>query len=120
MRANRPGLSRHAAGMSLALLLFVLLGAAPAPLIPLCRVTVTASNLPWPPLRSLTIALRPDCLNGHAFVRLASSFGPTDPPNGWRERTTLNPRTRYDGVIGNWHPEWQAASGITYRIPERP
>jgi len=103
----------------LGLLLSAALPAAPGP--PLCRVVATVRGIPFPPLRSITLTLRPDCPpDGHAFVRLKSSSGATDPTSSWDELTRLNPAILFRGVLPHWVAEWQAGSGKTYRIPESP
>ena len=102
------------------LALALLLGsAASTPSPPLCRVTATVRGIPFPPLRSITLRLRPECPpDGHAFVRLASTSGATDPVYGWDELTYNNPVTVFRGVLPHWHSEWQAWSGKPYVIPE--
>ena len=104
------------------LLLTVLLSTPPAASgPPLCRVTAVSHGIPTPPLRTIVIRLRPDCApDEHAFVRLKSTYGSTDPVYGWEQLTYNSPFVIFRGVLPNWTPEWQAASGITYRIPEGP
>ena len=99
------------------LLLGLLLSAAPGP--PLCRVTASVRSIPFLALRSITLRLRSECPpEGHAFVRLKSTSGATDPAYGWEELTRNSPSILFRGVLLNWSSEWQAGSGATYRIPE--
>jgi hypothetical protein len=101
----------------LGILLSAILPAAPGP--PLCRVTAAVYGIPFLSFRTVTVRLRPECpADGRAFVRLQSSSGATDPAYGWDELTYSNPTLRFQGVLPNWWPEWQAGSGKAYRIPE--
>ena len=105
------------------LLAALMLGAASSSAAdpPLCRVTAVSRGIPTPPMRTIIIRLRPDCPpNGQAFVRLRSTFGSTDPVYGWEKLTIFSPFVIFRGVLPNWTPEWQAASGLAYRIPEGP
>jgi hypothetical protein len=107
--------------MTTPLLLGLLLSAAlPASVgPPLCRVTASVRGIPFPPLRTITVKLRPECpTDGHAFVRLKSTSGATDPAFSWDELTFNAPSILFRGVLPNWSSEWQAGSGKTYRIPE--
>ena len=105
--------------MTTPILLSLLLSAAPLPGPPLCRVTAVYRGIPFPPLRSVTVRLRPECpAAGHAFVRLQSTSGATDPAYGWDELTYNDPSILFRGVLPNWRAEWQAESGKTYTIPE--
>jgi hypothetical protein len=101
--------------------------ALPAPTSPPpCRVSARLLPSPLPWLSTIEVALRPGCPPGQRTqVRLASTFGSTDPPGGWR---TLTPcdlasdrcRTEWRGVLLrplNWRPQWRAASGRPYDIP---
>lgn len=93
--------------------------AASSPSPPLCRVVAVSLSIPFPPLRSVRVSLRPECPpGGHAFIRLKSSYGPTDPLYGWAELTTSHPTLLFRGVLGNWTTEWEAASGKPYTVPE--
>jgi len=87
----------------------------------LCRVQATSERILFPPLRSITLSLRPECPDhAHAYVRLRSETGATDPLDGsFRELTRSRPALTFSGVLNHWHSEWQAASGATYTIPER-
>lgn len=108
--------------MKFILLAALLLGAAPSAAIPpppLCRVTAFSVHIPFPPLRSIRVELRPECpLAGHAFVRLKSTSGATDPVYGWDELTYNAPSVTFRGVLSNWGLEWKAASIKTYPVPE--
>ena len=108
--------------LTLAALILVVAGSlAPAASLPppLCRVQASATAL-FMGLRSIDISLRPECPPlGHAYVRLRSTTGATDPAYSWRELTQDAPGTRFLGVVEHWRPEWQAASGLAYRIPEQ-
>ncbi|MGY2892738.1 hypothetical protein [Deinococcus sp. UYEF24] len=86
----------------------------------LCRVSATSERILFPPLRSITLSLRPECPeNAHAYVRLHSETGATDPLDGsFRELTRSRPTLTFNGVLTHWRPEWQAASGRTYTVPE--
>ena len=91
--------------------------AANAP--PLCRVSASSVGIPFPPLRTVVLRLRPECpASGHAFVRLKSSFNATDPVYGWDELTYNAPSVTFRGVLSNWGLEWKAASIKTYPVPE--
>lgn len=105
-----------------ALLLPALLMARPSPGPPLCRVRAAAlGNLYLPALRTVSVQLKPGCpVNGHAWVRLRSEAGATDPVYGWIELTADTPSHTFLGALSNWHPEWEAESGLTYRVPEKP
>ena len=86
---------------------------------PLCRVVAVSYSIPIPPLRSLTLTLRPGCPpNGHADVRLHSSSGATDPAYGFNLLTPDTPTITYSGVLSNWLAEWQDASGRTWHVRE--
>jgi len=87
----------------------------------LCRVQATSECLLFPPLRSITLSLRPECPDHtYAYVHLHSETGATDPPGGsFKELTRSRPVLTFSGVLNHWRPEWQAASGRTYTVPER-
>jgi hypothetical protein len=88
---------------------------------PLCRVIATSEGISFPPLRVVTLTLRPGCpAGGHAFVHLVSTSGATDPMNRFIELMRLAPNVTYRGVLPNWHAEWKSESDVTYTIPETP
>ncbi len=95
----------------------LLTSAAPPP-EPLCRVSASSITSPFRPLRKVIVKLRDCAPNGHAFVRLQSSSGATDPVYGWRELNAARPGFTFTGVLPHWKPQWEAASGLAYTVPE--
>ena len=73
---------------------------------------------PFHPLRKVIVKLRDCAPNGHAFVRLQSTSGATDPVYGWRELNARRQGFTFTGVLPNWKLQWQAASGLAYVVPE--